>query len=108
MPASPALHPQNQRQQPTKTGSPQEPGKSLAVEMTRGGTRGKVLPRLFHRSHRTWKSRNKRGIPTFPQPRRRRVKEDWTNINTKINTKINNKTKVVYTDNLTHPDGNVH
>ena len=64
MPASPALHPQNQRQQPTKTGSPQEPGKSVAVEMTRGGTRGKVLPRLFHRSHRTWKSRNKRGIPT--------------------------------------------
>jgi len=29
--------------------------------------------RLFHRSHRAWKSRNGRGIPTFPQPRRRRV-----------------------------------
>jgi len=105
MPASPALHPQNQHQQPTKTGSPQEPGKNLAVEMTRGGTRGKVLPRLFHRSHRTWKSRNKRGIPTFPQPRRRRVTEDWTKINTKANT--NNKTKVVYTDNLTHPSASL-
>ena len=26
-----------------------------------------------------------------------------TNTNTKINTNTNNKTKVVYTDNLTHP-----
>jgi hypothetical protein len=49
MPPSPALHPQNQRQHPTKTGSPQEPEKSLVVEMTRGGTRGKALSRLFHR-----------------------------------------------------------
>ena len=41
--------------------------------MTRRGNRGKVQPRLFHRSHRAWKSRNGRGIPTFPQPRRRRA-----------------------------------
>src|SRR6516165_88960 len=41
--------------------------------MTRRGNRGKVQPRLFHRFHRAWKSRNRRGIPTFPQPRRRRV-----------------------------------
>jgi hypothetical protein len=39
---------------------------SLAAEMTRSGNRGKVQPRLFHRSHRAWKSRNRRGIPTFP------------------------------------------
>ena len=46
---------------------------SLAVEMARHGNRGKVQPRLFHRFHRAWKSRNRRGIPTFPQPRRRLV-----------------------------------
>jgi len=46
---------------------------SLAVEMARHGNRGKVQPRLFHRFHRAWKSRNRRGISTFPQPRRRRV-----------------------------------
>ena len=47
---------------------------SLAGEMTRSGNRGKVQPRLFHRSHSAWKSRKGRGIPTFPQPRRRRAR----------------------------------
>src|SRR5271169_1452357 len=42
----------------------------FAVEMTRRGNRGKVLPRLFHRSPRAWESRKRRGIPTFPQRRR--------------------------------------
>ena len=50
MPPSPALHPQNQRQHPTNPGSPQEPEKSLVVEMTRGGTRGKALSRLFRQA----------------------------------------------------------
>ena len=91
MPASPALHPQNQRQQPTKTGSPQEPGKSLAVEMTH-----LEIPQQTRDFH----------IPTATTTTGYRgLDQHQTKINTKINTKAytNNKTKVVYTDNLTHP-----
>src|ERR1700722_5660043 len=103
MPPSPALHPQNQRQHPTRTGSPQEPEKSLVVEMTRGGTRGKVLSRLLHRSSPHWEiPQQTRGahIPTATTTTGyRRLNQHQTKINT------NNKTKVVYTDNLTHPIG---
>jgi hypothetical protein len=109
MPASPALHPQNQRQQPTKNRLAARTGEKLGC-----GNDARWNP---------WKS----PTPTFPPlpphleiPQQTRdshiptattttgyrgLDQHQTNINTKINTKINtnNKTKVVYTDNLTHP-----
>src|SRR5215470_2585463 len=73
---------------PSRAALPRTPrtgkgGRSVAVEMTRRGKRGKVRstasrteklpPGLFHASHRAWKSRQKqrRAISTFPQRRRR-------------------------------------
>jgi len=44
-----------------------------AVEMTRRGKRGKLKLRVSHSFLRAWKSGQERRIPTFPQPRRRRV-----------------------------------
>jgi hypothetical protein len=101
MPASPALHPQNQRQQPTKTGLAARTGKKLGC-----GNDARWNP---------WKS----PTPTFPplpprleipqQTRDSHIPTTTTTTGyrgldqhqTKFNT--NNKTKVVYTDNLTHP-----
>jgi len=44
-----------------------------AVEMPRRGKRGKLPGRVSRPSLRAWKSGSERRIPTFPQPRRRRV-----------------------------------
>src|ERR1700722_6666219 len=100
MTPSPALHPQNQRQHPTRTGSPQEPEKSLVVEMTRGGTRGKVLSRLLHRSSPHWEiPQQTRGahIPTATTTTGyRRLNQHQTK------HQQQNQPMVVYTKELTH------
>src|SRR6202049_4758517 len=44
-----------------------------AVEMAGRGNRGNVQTRPFPDSPHPWKSRTKRGIPTFPPRRRRRT-----------------------------------
>ena len=61
------------RREECRLGGSSKKSAGKAVEMPRRGKRGKLKKRVSHSFLRAWKSGQKRRIPTFPQPRRRRV-----------------------------------
>jgi hypothetical protein len=77
-PAQPQRHSQplpdeRPRREKDRAGDAPKKGGCQVVETPRGGKRGKLKKRVSHSSLRAWKSGKQRQLPTFAQPRRRRI-----------------------------------